>query len=145
MMMFALVLGLAVGWAAFATIQYVSHKRVPNVAQYEYFHLYLIGFTLGTFLVTALMVLFFKVNVGTWGLRSYDFWGSYHEIEWHEMKEARPLNMLGARYLRVVSPGQATLWVPLFLANQGEFARLVQQHAGPEHPLVIALVLHMGE
>src|SRR5207248_309599 len=75
--------------------------------------------------VTALL---YRVHVAPWGLRSFDAWGKYHDVTWDEMTEARPINLLGLRYLRVRRAGGGSwLWLPLFLAEQQRFTDLVLQ------------------
>jgi hypothetical protein len=90
--------------------------------------------------LTLLAVLFFPVSVGTWGLRGFDAWGRYHNVQWSEMTAVRPLNLLGLKYLRVIpDKGRRAIWVPLFLADMGRFRGLIAQHAGAANPLAAAL------
>jgi hypothetical protein len=139
MLLVALPLGLAIGLGGVMAVQYFVHGRPPTaeiLRESLLFVLPVVGLVL---LASVLVVALFKVHVAEWGLRSFDFWGQYHEIEWAEMEDARPTNLLGLRYLRVLSPGRGTLWVPLFLAEQERFYKLVRDLAGPDHPLVVAL------
>jgi hypothetical protein len=55
--------------------------------------------------IGILTVLYYRVQVAPWGVRGFDVWGSYHNVTWGEMVEARPLNLLGLRYLRVRRAG----------------------------------------
>jgi len=82
--------------------------------------------------IGMLTVLYYRVHVASWG--------TYHDVTWDEMVEARPFNLLGLRYLRVHrGRGGPSLWLPLFLAEQQRFTDLVLQHTKPDHPLALAL------
>jgi hypothetical protein len=85
-------------------------------------------------------IAYFKVRVSAEELGGFDAWGRYREITWDHLRVARPVNLLGLKYLRVYGTGgKALLSLPLFLSDLEGFCRLVRRHAGPEHPLALAL------
>ncbi len=85
-------------------------------------------------------IAYYRIHVGTWGVRCFDFWGVYHEATWEEIVAVRPINFLfGLSFLRAVRAGGRPLWLPEFLVDGGQFADLVRQFAGPAHPLARAL------
>lgn len=86
------------------------------------------------------VILFFPVYVSPAGLRCYNFWGVYGPARWDDIQSATRINLVGFRYLRVVSRGRNTpLWVPLFLAKKREFAEQVREFAGEENAVSRAL------
>jgi hypothetical protein len=90
--------------------------------------------------VTFLLVLFFPVSVAAWGLRAFDAWGWYHNVQWSEITAVRPLNLCGLRYLRLDSgKDRRPIWLPIFLSDLGRFRSVVLQHAGTTNPLTVAL------
>lgn len=80
------------------------------------------------------------------GLKCYDLSGSYRFARWQEMAWARPTRMiLGLPYLRVgADDGRGPMWLPLFLVDVPRFAVLVSAHAGPGHPVAVALSRRAG-
>jgi hypothetical protein len=91
-------------------------------------------------LAVALFVAFLKVHVGPDGLRACNAWGLYRTVAWADMLSARPVNMMGMRFLRVHTTGALLpLSVPLFLHDFERFCSLVRQYAGPDHLLARAL------
>jgi hypothetical protein len=85
-------------------------------------------------------IAYFKVRVSPKGLGGFDPWGRYREVAWDQLRGARPVNLLGLKFLRAYGAGgKAVLSLPLFLSDLERFCSLVRQHAGPEHPLAIAL------
>ena len=91
-------------------------------------------------LITPLLlfpaIAYFKIYVGKNGIKCYDFWGSYHYVEWPQVREIRPIRLLGLKYLRVYAEGfPRPLWVALDLAEIDRFVDLVIASAGPEHML----------
>jgi hypothetical protein len=86
------------------------------------------------------LVAYFRVRVGPGGLGGFDPWGRYREVAWADIRSARPVNVLGLRYVRAyAAKARATLSVPLFLRDRDGFCRLVRRYAGPEHPFARAL------
>jgi hypothetical protein len=86
------------------------------------------------------LVAYFPVRVAPAGLGGFDPWGRYRELAWADIRSARPVNVLGLRYVRAyAAEDRATLSVPLFLHDRDGFCRLVRAYAGPEHPLARAL------
>jgi hypothetical protein len=87
-------------------------------------------------------IAYFRIHVGTWGVRCFDFWGLYHEVAWDEIVAVRPMNFLfGLSFLRTFrADGRRPLWLPQFLVDGERFTGLVRRFAGPTHPLTRALL-----
>jgi hypothetical protein len=81
---------------------------------------------------TLLWTRLLKIHVSPEGIRCYNFWSVYRSIPWSDMARARPINLLGVRYLRVwtASP-RSPIWIPLFLADMEGFKNAVLRFAGP--------------
>jgi hypothetical protein len=85
-------------------------------------------------------IAYFQVRVSPEGLGGFDAWGRYREVTWDHLCGARPVNLLGLKFLRAYGPGgKAVVSLPLFLSGLERFCGLVRRHAGPEHPLAVAL------
>src|SRR5262249_25902123 len=83
---------------------------------------------------------YFKVRVTPAGLGGFDAWCRYREGAWDQLRVSRPGNVLGLKYLRAYATGtKVPLWLPVFLNDLDRFCALVRKHAGPEHPLALAL------
>ena len=88
-----------------------------------------------TGLVLAAVIAYFRVYVTREGIKCYDFFGIYHLARWDSIEEARPINLLGLRYLRVFCTDTSRpLWVPLFLSDMSGFSETVSRHAEPNNP-----------
>ena len=87
-----------------------------------------------------------RVTVSPEGLDCYALSGSYQFARWEEMTWARPTRvMLGLPYLRVgLDDGRSPTWLPMFLVDMPRFAALVSSHAGPTHPVTVALTKSHG-
>ncbi|MEZ6067653.1 MAG: hypothetical protein R3B90_18525 [Planctomycetaceae bacterium] len=89
---------------------------------------------------TAVMVWRYKFTVGPRGISSYDFWCRPNSIAWEEMTRVSRIWLPGLSYLRVrVAGTYRDLWLPMFIDEPLELARLVNEYAGPDHPLALAL------
>jgi hypothetical protein len=92
------------------------------------------------FVAIVLGTLAYRVYVLEDGLRGYTGWGTYRTFRWPEINRVRPINLLGLRFLRVLSvQGGPALWVPLFLADMPGFRAAVRESTGEVHPLSRAL------
>jgi hypothetical protein len=97
----------------------------------------IVGGTVTGVLLTAAAVAYFKVYVSLHGLRCFDFWGVYHEVAWSEIVAAKPINLLGLRFLRVLNTkSRMAIWLPMFLANYHGFREFVCNHVDESNPLV---------
>jgi hypothetical protein len=86
-------------------------------------------------LVTPLLWLF-RIRVHALGLRGYDAFGRFLSVRWAVMTGTQPMDLLTLRYLRIdTTEAGPRLVVPLFLAEQERFERLVRECAGPQNPL----------
>jgi hypothetical protein len=95
----------------------------------------------GGLVLTLLITSWWKVHVGTWGLRCFDAYGLFHEVEWSEIVGVRLLFFPGLSTLRILRGGnRRALWLPLWLADMRRFEELVSRHAGPTNPLTRALI-----
>ncbi len=58
----------------------------------------------------------FPVYVNKDGLRSYNCYGFYKTISWHEIETIQPINIIGFKYIRVKSKlGGLPIWVPIWI------------------------------
>ena len=86
------------------------------------------------------LIAYYRVYVTSEGIKGFDFFCFYHLARWESVKEARPINLLGLRYLRVFSTDASRpLWVPLFLSDMSGFRETVCRHAEPNNPLLKSL------
>ena len=95
----------------------------------------MLGSVVCVFVGNVALVAAFQVRVHTRGIRGYNFWGRYRDVDWSSMVSARPINTLGLRYVRVACEEGFVLWIPLFLVDQRRFVELVCELAGGDHPL----------
>ena len=66
--------------------------------------------------------------------------GGFRKAKWEEIVAVRPINVLGLRYLTVITTGSRNkLWVPLYLSDREGFYWHVREYAGAEHPLARAV------
>jgi hypothetical protein len=88
----------------------------------------------------AAPIVYYGVYVTREGIKCFDFFCVYHLARWESVQEARPINLLGLRYLRVFSRDTSRpLWVPLFLSDMCGFRESVSRHAEPNNPLLESL------
>jgi hypothetical protein len=79
---------------------------------------------------------YYRVTVYQLGLRAFNGYGKFFTVRWTSMKEAHRVDLLVLPYLRVRTTEEGVeLVIPMFLAKQREFERLVVEHAGPLNPL----------
>jgi hypothetical protein len=99
-----------------------------------------LGIAAGTvtgILLTAAAVAYFKIYVSPHGLRCFDFWGVYHEVAWSEIVAAKPINLVGLRFLRILNTkSRMAIWLPMFLVNYHGFREFVCNHVDESNPLV---------
>ncbi len=89
-------------------------------------------------ILTAILVAYFRVYIYADGIRSYDFWGRYHYLQWSDIEMIRPINLLGFSYVRLYSNGKSpTISIPLFLVGIDRVKELVTQYAEPDNPLAL--------
>jgi hypothetical protein len=85
-------------------------------------------------------IAYYGVYVTREGIKGFDFFCVYHLARWESVQEARPINLLGLRCLRVFSTDASRpLWVPLFLSGMSGFRETVSRHAEPNNPLLESL------
>ena len=88
----------------------------------------------------AAAIAYYGVYVTREGIKCFDFFCVYHLARWESVQEARPINLLGLRYLRVFSTDASRpLWLPLFLSDMSGFRDTVSRHAEPNNPLLESL------
>ena len=72
----------------------------------------------------------FAVKLTGDAIRGRTFWGSARSLEWPNVADMRPLNIMGFRFLRIYpKEGGAPLWVPLFVKNKAEFLAAIESRA----------------
>jgi hypothetical protein len=90
-------------------------------------------------LVFGLMAPFvwaYRIRVHELGLRAFDAYGRFFSVRWGSMTDAHRLELFALPYLRVrTAQAGIELVIPLFLAEQASFERLVSKCAGPQNPL----------
>ncbi len=63
-------------------------------------------------------------------IRGRTFWGRARSLEWPNVSDMRPLNIMGFRFLRIYpKEGGAPLWVPLFVRKKAEFLAAIESRA----------------
>jgi hypothetical protein len=93
-----------------------------------------------TGVLLAAAIAYYRVYVTPEGINCYDFFCFYHFARWDSIEEARPINLLGLKYLRVFSTDTSRpLWVPLFLSDMSGFRETIARHAEPNNPLLQSL------
>lgn len=93
-------------------------------------------------LVDVVMVLAYPVRVLPEGLRAFNAWGVYKTVKWGDIPSVSMGSFLRMRYLRVPVPASAwPMTVPLALRDLPGFVAAIEQHAGPEHALAVAVRL----
>jgi hypothetical protein len=87
-----------------------------------------------------LATLYFKVYVSAGGLRCYTTYGAYRTVAWDRIRVVERVMYSGFEYLAVREDSRsATLTVPTWLADMEGFRIAVEEFAGPENPLSVAL------
>jgi hypothetical protein len=77
-----------------------------------------------------------KLTVQANGIRGYTFLGTFHFVQWDNMRSVQRINLLGLRYLRTThNQSRSPLWIPLFHTQQSKFESLVIDIAPPNNPL----------
>lgn len=88
----------------------------------------------------GLVVVLFRVRVGPEGLRAFNAWGLYRTVDWKDIEAVQLVSLLGLRYARAeIDKVGGPLWIPLFLARREQFAAMVREYAGADHPLTKTL------
>ena len=83
------------------------------------------------------------IYVSQEGIRSFNIWGAYRLVLWSDIREIRPVNLLGLKYLRIYSAAiDWPVWLPLYLSDIGGFVTQARQHAGADHPIVATIERH---
>lgn len=81
-----------------------------------------------------------RIQVHTDGMTLQNEWGFQHNVTWDAIREIRPFNLGGLKYVRIYSTTTSrTLWLPLFLNDRQQFVSLVTQYAESTNPLVCFL------
>lgn len=74
-------------------------------------------------LAGLILVECFKVKLKPTGISCYNFWGIYSFVLWNEIREAKIINFLGLKFVRVFfRNSRIPLWVPLFIKNRKGFS-----------------------
>ena len=91
----------------------------------------------GGVLVAAIVARFFPVIANPDGLRARNFWGLAREVRWDEITRVTPIRwLIWTRFARLSTARcKNIVWLPLFLREQTEFERAVEQWAPPGNPL----------
>jgi hypothetical protein len=80
--------------------------------------------------LAAIVTWLFPVHADDVGVGGFGGWGLRRAAKWNLMTSARPVNVGGLPYLRVMcDDGRSPLWIPLFLTDRPGFASLVLQEA----------------
>ena len=96
--------------------------------------------------VMALYVLFWPVHVAPAGLRASNAWGRYATVGWGSITAVKLVPLPLIPFARVVSTEtHRILWVPLFMRTYRDYATLVAEYAGEDHPLARELLKRVEE
>jgi hypothetical protein len=86
--------------------------------------------------LVAPFVWLYRVRVHELGLRAFDAYGRFFSVRWGSMTAVSRMDLLALPYLRVyTAQAGVEVVIPLFLAEQADFERLVSKCAGPLNPL----------
>ena len=85
----------------------------------------------GGVLVAWLVARYFPILVNENGLRARNFWGLAREVSWHEIERVAPIRWLVfTRFARLSTAScKNIVWLPLFLKEQNEFERAIENWA----------------
>lgn len=75
-------------------------------------------------------IIFFVIRIDAKGVQGRDFWGKRVNLQWEEVSDAKTYNILGLRYLRLISPSRKkSVWVPPYLHDNLVFCVNLQRAA----------------
>jgi hypothetical protein len=92
-----------------------------------------------SFLVASLCALLFnyvlirsfKITITDENMRSYDFWGKSHSIEWDSIVDVKPIQIAWLKYVRVIKTSTSRpLWEPIFFNDMYKFKRETTKAGG---------------
>jgi len=87
-------------------------------------------------IVITVLILYFTVEVRTGGIYGCNVWGKYRFVTWERMLSARPINLLGFRYVRLFTDDKkSALWIALFLSQPERFKGAIRRFAPEDNPL----------
>ena len=81
----------------------------------------------------------YRYEVGPEGVRGYDFWGRRVRVAWNAIDSAPIRRIGGFPYALIGSPGERTLWLPLFVDRSEALQHCVMQHVSEDHPVARAI------
>lgn len=85
-----------------------------------------------------------RTRVSPAGLSGSNAWGWPLTVPWRSIDQVKPFPLPGLPSLRVYSKEtRLVLWLPLFLNDFPRFVELVEQYAGSNHPLTVAVRQHL--
>lgn len=108
----------------------------------EELRLYALGFlgfkiTLGALVSAFIISRFYPIWINETGLRARNFWGLARRLDWADIERVRVIRwLIVTPVLRISSPKlRDTIWLPLFLDKQTEFAAQVREIVPRGNPL----------
>lgn len=108
----------------------------------EEFRLYALAFlgfkiTVGALISALIITRYYPVWIGENGLRARNFWGLARRLEWNEIERVRPIRWLIVTPVLRISGSKLrdSIWLPLFLDKQQEFAQVVRETVPRGNPL----------
>jgi hypothetical protein len=120
--------GATVGAGLTIALQAMGHVGY-GVVSYMFLQLLSIIYlwaVVGAYIVAKL----FAVKLTGDAIRGRTFWGTARSLEWSNVSDMRPLNIVGFRFLRIYpKEGGAPLWVPLFVKKKAEFLAAIESRA----------------
>jgi len=85
----------------------------------------LIFCSLGSALLSFILLNYYKITVNSTGVKGTNFWGKSKFVQWSNITSAKKFNLIGLKFVRLFPrDGSLPLWIPLFLNKMSEFKDL---------------------
>ncbi len=85
-----------------------------------------------------LNVKFARIRVDSDAISGHSFWGKRKQVYFSEIDKVKVFNLVTLKLLRITSPN-ATIWSMAHLATPNQFYAAVEEAAGPQNLLCVAL------
>lgn len=102
----------------------------------------LLGGEICGFVLTVIGIHYFKTIVDEQGIRGLDAWSRRCNLAWSEIVSVSPINILGFKYVRLLSDSKPPLWLPLSFSDKVGLRAAVLKRAGANNPLKLWFEQH---